>query len=62
MARRLLLRMRVCLLRVACRLLLPRGIWIGKHFGAYTRRYDIVFGRPDDRGVLQGVLDQEILK
>ena len=47
-------RLRILLLHVLAQALLPRGVWLGKHFGAYTQRWDIVFGRLDSRGVLQG--------
>jgi len=57
---RLVMRLRIATLRIACRLLLPRGVWIGKHFGAYTQRWDIVLGRLDSRGVLQGVTDRDV--
>jgi hypothetical protein len=57
---RLVMRLRLAILRMACRLLLPRDVWIGKHHGAYTRRWDICLGRLDSRGVLQGVLDRDV--
>lgn len=52
--------MRLLIIRFICRLLLPKGIWVGKHWGAYTQKYDIVFGKLDYRGVLQGVLDKDV--
>lgn len=53
-------RLRLAILRLACRLLLPRDVWIGKHHGAYTQRWDICIGKLDNRGVLQGVLDRDV--
>lgn len=51
---------RVAFLKSICRLLLPKDVWIGKHFGAFTQKWDICFGKLDDRGVLQGVLEKDI--
>jgi len=53
------IRLRLLILRGVCRILLPRNLWIGKHHGAYTQRWEVVFGRLDGRGVLQGVTDDE---
>jgi len=52
---RISIRMRIVVLKTVCKLFLPRGLWVGKHFGAYTQRFDILFGRIDNRGVIQGV-------
>lgn len=57
---RLVMRLRLAVVRAVCRALLPRGVWVGKHFGAYTQRWDIVLGRLDSRGVLQGVIDRYV--
>lgn len=57
---RCVMRLRLAVVRATCRALLPRGVWVGKHFGAYTQRWDIVLGRLDSRGVLQGVLDRDL--
>ena len=57
---RMVIRLRLAIVRAVCRALLPRGVWVGKHFGAYTQRFDIVLGRLDSRGVLQGVLDRDV--
>ena len=57
---RLVMRLRLAIVRVVCRALLPRNVWIGKQFGAYTQRWDILLGRLDSRGVLQGVLDRDV--
>ena len=54
-----IMRLRLAILRVACRLLLPRDLWIGKHYVA-SQRWDITLGRLDGRGVLQGVLDRDL--
>lgn len=57
---RSVMRLRLAIVRAVCWLLLPRNVWVGKHFGAYTQRWDINLGRLDNRGVLQGVLDRDI--
>ena len=57
---KLMMRFRLAIVRAICRMLLPRNVWVGKHFGAYTQRWDILFGKLDSRGVLQGVLDRDI--
>jgi len=54
------IRLRIVILKMVCTWLLPRGLWVGKHFGAYTQRSDILFGRIDNRGVIQGVSDRDI--
>ncbi|MFA7175289.1 MAG: hypothetical protein WC340_18085, partial [Kiritimatiellia bacterium] len=41
------------------RMLLPRNVWVGKHFGAYTCRWSVHLGRLDNRGVLQGLSDRD---
>jgi len=56
----IVMRVRLAIVRAICRMLLPRDIWVGKHFGAYTQRWDIIFGKLDGRGVLQGVLDRDV--
>jgi hypothetical protein len=53
-------KVRVLIIKMICRLLLPKNVFVGKHFGAYTQKYDIVFGVLDNRGVLQGVLPKDI--
>ena len=55
-----MIRLRLRILRLVCKLLLPRDLWVGKHFGAYTQKWDVIFGRLDGRGVLQGVSEEEI--
>ena len=49
---------RIKLAKLAVGILLPRGIWIGKHKGAYTCKWAVHLGRMDNRGVLQGVEDR----
>lgn len=56
---RIVMRLRLAIVRAVCRTLLPRGVWVGKHFGAYTQRWDIMLGRLDSRGVLQGISDRD---
>ncbi len=57
---RLVMRLRLWIVRSACRIALPRDVWVGKNFGAYTQRWDVVLGRLDSRGVLQGVSDRDV--
>lgn len=57
---RCVMRLRLAAVKVVCRLLLPRDVWVGKRFGAYTQRPAICLGKLDNRGVLQGVLDRDI--
>ena len=52
---------RIRLLRFLCSFLLPRDVWVGNHFGVYSQKYNIVFGRLDSRGVIQGVTDADIV-
>ena len=58
--KRLVMRFRLIILRMVCWVLLPRDIWIGKHYGGYTQKWGICLGRLDNRGVLQGVLDKDV--
>ena len=58
--KRIVMRLRLAIVRSVCSALLPRGVWVGKHFGAYTQRWDIMLGKLDSRGVLQGVLDSDV--
>jgi hypothetical protein len=57
---RFVLRARLYIVRWVCRMLLPRHVWVGKHFGVYTQRFDVVFGVLDNRGVLQGRTAREL--
>jgi len=57
---RIVMRLRLAIVRAVCRALLPRDVWVGKHFGAYTQRWGILLGRLDSRGVLQGVTDRDV--
>lgn len=36
---RLVMRLRLAIVRAVCWMLLPRNVWVGKHFGAYTCRW-----------------------
>lgn len=45
---------RVAIIRALLSLLLPRDVWVGKHFGGYTQKWGITFGKLDHRGVMQG--------
>ena len=53
------IRLRLAIVRTVCRAFLPRDVFVGKHFGAYTQRWDICLGRLDSRGVLQGMSDHD---
>lgn len=50
---------RIKLAKLAVWLLLPRGLFLGNHKGAYTCRWSVHLGRIDSRGVLQGVEDRK---
>lgn len=54
------MRLRLLILKLICRALLPKGIAIAKHYGAYTQRWDIIFCHPDALGVMQGILEKDI--
>ena len=56
---RLVMRIRLAIVRAVCRLLLPRNVWVGMHFGAYTQKWSVQLGRLDNRGVLQGISDRD---
>jgi hypothetical protein len=49
-------------LKLICKLLLPKNIWIGNHFGPFTQKYTIEFGTLDNRGVIQGLTIIEVIK
>jgi hypothetical protein len=51
----MMIRFRLRVAHLLCRLLLPKGVWVGRPFGVYTRQCNVVLGRMDDRGVLQGM-------
>lgn len=55
-----MMQFRLLVIKIICTALLPRDFWVGKHFGAYTNKYRITFGRLDGRGVLQGMLEKDI--
>ena len=46
--------LRFKILTLLCKILLPKDLFVGNHYGAYTQKHDIVFGKLDERGVLQG--------
>lgn len=56
---RLVMRFRLAIVRAVCWAFLPRNVWVGKHFGAYTSRWSVHLGRLDNRGVLQGLSDRD---
>ena len=51
---------RLSIVASVCKLFLPRHVFVGKHFGAYTQRFTIMFGKLDNRGVLQGKTKKEV--
>lgn len=57
---RFIIRLRLILVRIACYMFLPRNVWIGKHYGAYTQKWSIQLGKIDNRGVLQGISEKDI--
>lgn len=54
-----IMRVRLLIVRAVCYLLLPRNVWVGKYFGAYTQKWYVQLGRLDNRGVLQGLGDYD---
>ena len=56
---RLVMRIRLAIVRSVCRVFLPRNVWVGMHFGAYTQKWSVHLGRLDNRGVLQGLSDRD---
>lgn len=48
---------RIKLAKLAVRFLLPRGLWVGKQYGAYNCKWSVHLGSLDKRGVLQGKED-----
>ena len=52
---------RALVIVLIAKLLLPKDVWVGKHKGAYTGRWDIIFARLDDRGVLQGMTREDFI-
>jgi hypothetical protein len=56
---RKVMRLRLAIVRLICRLLLPRNVWVGMHFGAYTQKWSAQLGRLDNRGVMQGLSDHD---
>jgi len=56
---RFVMRLRLSIVKAVCRLLLPRNVWVGHHFGAYTQKWSVHLGRLDSRGVLQGLSDRD---
>lgn len=59
---RFVMRLRLAVVKGVCSLLLPRNVWVGLHFGAYTQKWSVYFGQLDNRGVLQGLNEREILE
>ena len=56
---RFVMRIRLAIVRSVCRVFLPRNVWVGMHFGAYTQKWSVHLGRLDNRGVLQGLSDRD---
>ena len=59
---RLMIRWRLCFVRLVCYVLLPHDLWVGKHFGVYTCKWNVVFGKMDERGVLQGITNEVAIR
>ena len=57
----MVMQLRLAIVKAVCWLLLPRGLWVGKNFGPYVCRWFIAFGRIDNRGVLQGMSEQQVI-
>lgn len=53
-------KMKILLLKCLLRTLMPKDVFVGIYKGAYTQKYDVVFGRLDSRGVLQGICEEEV--
>jgi len=51
--------LRIKIVKIVVKLLLPKDIWVGKIKGAYTCKYDVLLGKMDKRGILQGVEDHK---
>ena len=56
---RIVMRLRLAIVRAVCWIFMPRNVWAGKHYGAYTCRWSIQLGKLDNRGVLQGLSDRD---
>ena len=57
----MIMRLRLAIVKAVCWVCLPRGLWVGKNFGPYAFRWFIAFGRIDNRGVLQGMSEQQVI-
>lgn len=57
--RRLIRLLRIKAAKAAVKILLPRGLFVGNHFGTYTQKWSVHLGKIDSRGVLQGVEDSK---
>jgi hypothetical protein len=52
--------MRLIILKIINKILLPKDVWVGKHKSPYQSKYTIIFGKLDNRGVLQGIEDEKV--
>lgn len=57
----MIVRLRLAIVKAVCWSCLPRGLWVGKNFGPYAVRWFIAFGLIDNRGVLQGMSEQQVI-
>ena len=57
----MIMRLRLAIVKAVCWVCLPRGLWVGKNFGPYALRWFVAFGQIDNRGVLQGVSEQQVI-
>lgn len=53
--------LKLSIVKFVCWLFLPKDVWVGNYWGIYTTRHVVLFGRTDDRGVLQGITQQSII-
>ena len=60
LVKRIVIRLRLLIVKLVCMMFLPRHVWVGKHFGVYTQRFNVVFGKLDSRGVLQGYTEHDL--
>lgn len=54
------LTLRIGFVMLVIKIFMPQDFFVGKHYGTYTCKYQVTFGRLDKRGVLQGVAARDI--
>jgi hypothetical protein len=50
---------RIKIAKAVIKVVLPKDLWIGNHFGLYTQKWSVELGKLDPHGVLQGVEDKK---